>query len=110
MRKHTLFFVLLVAVVLAGCAAAILPGTLAPNACASSAQAGILNTSIEGGQETVTVSYREFCKPPAIVAIGSESVERIQLGVVTPKTATFILHGADGPAVVHWQVMPVTNK
>lgn len=76
--------------------------------CVASAQAGVQEVTIEGGQETVIVLFRRYCQLPVVVATGSEGVS-VQIGVTTPSSVTLIITGPDAAVRVNWHAMPQTK-
>lgn len=78
--------------------------------CYEGLQAGAATLTLETAKaEMFIVSFpAEYCTPPSVVALGSENITQIRLGVVTPSIAIFLVSGEPGEVTFHWHAAPLT--
>lgn len=107
--KRIVFLVLIFLFLLAACAATFAPPV--KGTCAEQPQAGVASFMLDNdGQALVIVGFDEFCRTPVPVASGSEEITLVQVGVVTPSSVAFVVHGvSDGEGRLFWQVVQGTE-
>lgn len=87
------------------------PAQPAQSTCVDYQQAGRHDFTFENGRKIIIIQYpKPFCQIPIPMAVGSEQVKSVRIGVVTPSIVTMILFGTPGdPGVIYWQAQEPTN-
>lgn len=79
--------------------------------CVHHQQAGLHDFIFKDGSEIIVIQYpKPFCQIPIPMAVGSEPVDTVRIGVVTPSILSLIVDGTPGESgVIYWQVQEPTS-
>lgn len=79
--------------------------------CVHYQQAGQTDFTFEDGREIIAIQFpKPFCTTPIPTAVGSEQVDSVRIGVVTPSIVSLIVEGTPGdPAIIYWQASEPTG-